>query len=217
MKPTRHDNVVMDRNKIMTPNMIKGTSVYGERLVSEHGKEFRQWDPRRSKLGAAITKNAQIPKLKKNDVWLYLGCASGTTVSHVSDIVQDGLVFALDFAPRVLRDLYFLSQERRNIVPIFADANNLKQFEPLITGVDILFQDIATREQVAIFLKNFKFLKTGGTAILSLKARSIDVTKRPKQIFKQVEQEFKRKGILLDWRSLEPFEADHAIFVCKKH
>ncbi|MFW6230739.1 MAG: fibrillarin-like rRNA/tRNA 2'-O-methyltransferase [Nanoarchaeota archaeon] len=215
MKPVRHDNVFLDRRKLCTVNRIPGTEVYGERLVSEKGIEYRHWDPKRSKLGAALAKNMKIPKLKKDDVWLYLGAASGTTVSHVSDIVEEGFVFALDFAPRVVRDLYFLGRERKNIAPLLGDANKMRSFESLVSGTDILFQDIAQREQVDIFLKNLRFLKRGGIALLSCKSRSIDVTKKPKMIFRQVEKKLAERLEILDWRTLEPFEQDHAFFVCK--
>lgn len=218
MKDLKFDNVFLDRGKIYTKNKTPGKDVYGERLYKDGGVEYRQWDPTRSKLGAAITKKINLPNLKKDDVWLYLGAASGTTVSHVSDIVTDGMVFALDFAPRVLRDLYFLAKERKNIAPIFANAGQLSDFEHLLTGVDVLFQDIATREQVKIFLKNFKFLKRGGYALLSVKARSIDVAKKPKAIFKEVERVLQGTDFLeiTAWAPLEPYEKDHAMFVCKK-
>ena len=217
MKQTKHDGVFLDGRRIYTVNKNPGKIVYGERLFKEGRIEYRQWDPKRSKLGAAIAKNVKLPKLNSEDVWLYLGASSGTTVSHVSDILDKGIVFALDFAPRVLRELYFLSIERKNIAPIFADANKTNSYAPLITGVDVLFQDIAQRDQVRIFLKNFKFLKKGGYAILSIKARSIDVTKKPSVIFKQVERELSQKTNLIEWKSLDPFERDHAIFICKKN
>ncbi len=216
MKNARHDNVFLDGRKILTLNQVKGVSVYGERFVRKGGKEYRQWDPKRSKLGAAIAKNVDMPKLKKDDVWLYLGAASGTTVSHVSDIVEDGMVYALDFAPRVMRDLYFLSQQRNNIAPLFGDANRIETFSHLVTPCDVLFQDIAQKDQVRIFIKNLRFLKRKGVAILSCKARSIDVSKKPSMIFKQVEKELSEHCKILDKKTLQPFEDDHMVFVCSK-
>ena len=216
MKKTRHDNVLIDGRRLYTYNSSIGNSVYGERLVNYKGQEIRQWDPTRSKLGAAIMKNIDLPKLKRSHAWLYLGASSGTTVSHVSDIVDDGLVYALEFAPRVLRELYFLSKDRINIAPIFADANNIDSYSHLISGVDVVFQDIAQREQVNIFLKNLRFLKDNGIAILSCKSRSIDVAAKPKDIFKKVEKELKASCEIIDFKTLEPFELDHAVFVCKK-
>lgn len=216
MKKTRHENVYLDGRRLYTLNMRPGDTVYGERLSKENGLELRQWDPSRSKLGAAIMKNMQIPKLKKEHVWLYLGASSGTTVSHVSDIATDGMVYALEFAPRMMRDLQFLSYERDNISPIFADANDTRSFAHLLTGADVLFQDIAQRDQVSIFLKNFRFLKDNGFAILSCKARSMDVSGKPKEIFKKVEKQLRSESEVIEYKTLEPFEQDHAVFVCRK-
>ena len=54
---------------------------------------------------------------------LYLGAASGTTVSHVSDIVgPNDLVFAVEFSHRSGRDLVNVAKTRINIVPIIADT-----------------------------------------------------------------------------------------------
>ncbi len=216
MKKTRHDNVLMDGRRLYTTNMVPGKSVYGERLIKEKGKELRQWDPSRSKLGAAIMKNMSLPKLKRTDTWLYLGASSGTTVSHVSDIVDDGMVYALEFAPRMMRELHFLAEERINMAPIFADANNIDSFAHFLTGVDVLFQDIAQRDQVGIFVKNLRFLDERGIAILSCKSRSIDVAARPKDVFRKVEKDLKQHCEVIEHKTLEPFEQDHAVFLCRK-
>ena len=60
------------------------------------------------------------------------------------------------------------------------------------------------------------FLKKNGFGLLALKARSIDVTKRPKEIFKQVRQALEKELMIVDYRELEPYEKDHAMFVCKR-
>ncbi len=218
MKKTKHDNVMMDGRRIVTLNKIPEISVYGERLFQENGSEYRVWDPRRSKLCAALTKGADIPKMKSSDVWLYLGAASGTTVSHVSDIVTNGMVFGIEFSPRVLRELYFLSEKRKNISPILADANKLDEYKSLVCSADVVFQDVAQKNQVDIFIKNVNaFMKDDGFAIFSCKSRSIDVSKKPKEVFKMVERKLKESLKIIDWRTLDPFEMDHAIFICKKN
>ena len=217
MKQTKHNNVVTDGRRLSSLNLDKGNSVYGERLFQENGKEYRQWDHRRSKLGAAILKNINLPPLKNSDIWLYLGAASGTTVSHVSDIVTEGFIFGVEFSPRVLRELYFLSEKRKNIAPILADAKKIDEYKNLVCSVDIVFQDVAQKDQVGIFVKNINtFLRKGGIGILSCKSRSIDVSKRPKEVFKLVERQLKEKLNILDWKTLDPFEIDHAVFVCCK-
>lgn len=49
--------------------------------------EYRAWNPFRSKLAAAILGGVDQIHIKPGCKVLYLGAASGTTVSHVSDIV----------------------------------------------------------------------------------------------------------------------------------
>jgi len=204
--------------KILTKNLVPGKSVYGEHLVSSGNFEYREWDPTRSKLCAFIMKGADQICLKPNDIVLYLGAASGTTASHVSDIVgKDGFVFAVDFAQRVVRDLIFLSEARPNIAPILADANHPESYAYLVTGVDFLYQDVAQPNQAEIFLKNIDiFLKQGGFAMLALKARSVDVTRKPKEIFERVRRQLSERLTVIDARELGPFERDHCMFLCKK-
>ena len=63
---------------------------------------------------------------------------------------------------------------------------------------------------------NDSFLKNDGYALLAVKARSIDVTKQPKQIFKEVREKLEKNLIIIDYRELEPFQKDHCMFICKK-
>lgn len=53
----------------------------------EKKTEYRAWNPFRSKLAAAILGGVDKIYMKPGSKVLYLGAASGTTVSHVSDIV----------------------------------------------------------------------------------------------------------------------------------
>jgi len=201
-----------------TKNLVPGKDVYGEKLVREKGVEYREWNITRSKLGAGLAKNLNKLKLGKGDLVLYLGASTGTTVSHISDIVgKSGLVFALEFAPRVLRELVFLAEKRKNIAPILADCNRPEQYYDKVCVSDFMFMDIAQRNQVEIFLKNFQFLKDGGQAILCVKARSIDVTKKPGLIFDMVKKELVRNKInIIDYKNLDPYEKDHCLFLCSK-
>ncbi|MFH0979192.1 MAG: fibrillarin-like rRNA/tRNA 2'-O-methyltransferase [Candidatus Woesearchaeota archaeon] len=204
--------------RLYTKNLVPGSTVYAERLVVKDTVEYREWDPARSKLAATILKGSLNISLRKDDVVLYLGAASGTTVSHVSDIVgTKGFVFAIDFAPRVVRDLYFLCMKRNNIAPILADANNPESYLARVCQVDVLYQDIAQKNQLEIFFKNVDlFLKPGGYALLALKARSIDVTKKPKDIFSEVKARLSKSLTVIDYRELAPFQLDHCFFICKK-
>jgi fibrillarin-like pre-rRNA processing protein len=206
------------KRKLFTVNLAPGKKVYDEQLVKEKNIEYREWNPRKSKLAAAIMKGVSQIGIKPDSTVLYLGCASGTTASHVSDIVGNrGFVFALDFAPRVMREMVFVSEQRNNMMPIMADANNTESFEKKIAIVDVVFQDIAQKNQAEIFIKNCKrFLKNNGFGLLSVKARSVDVTKKPKKVFEEIRAKLENEFVIVDYRNLEPFEADHCIFICKK-
>lgn len=206
------------RKQLYTVNLAPGQNVYGEKLANENGIEYREWDAFKSKLATCILKGSLNIGIRKDDVVLYLGSASGTTVSHVSDIVgNEGLVFAVDIAPRVMRDLIFLCYKRKNIAPILADASKIDILKERISAVDVLYQDVAQKNQVEIFLKNAGlFLKNGGYALLAVKARSMDVTKQPKQIFREVKEKLEKALTIIDYRELEPFQKDHCMFICKK-
>ncbi|MFH1642925.1 MAG: fibrillarin-like rRNA/tRNA 2'-O-methyltransferase [Nanoarchaeota archaeon] len=205
-----------DKKRLYTVNLTPGKKVYDEKLIKCNGIEYRAWNPRKSKLAAMILKGCSNIFIRKNDVVLYLGAASGTTVSHVSDIVSEGFVFALDFAPRVVRELVFLAEERSNIAPILADANKPASYLDKVSQADIIYQDIAQRDQLTIFLKNVKmFLKKDGYAILAVKAKSIDIARKSKGIFNEIRQKLESEMKIIDSKILEPYELDHIMFICK--
>jgi fibrillarin-like pre-rRNA processing protein len=207
------------KRKIYTLNLSPGKAVYNESLIRQNNIEYREWDPYGSKLSAAIMNGCRNIFLRKDDVALYLGSASGTTVSHVSDIVgKGGFVFAVDIAPRVMKDFLFNLDSRGNIASILANANHVKELVNRLCLVDILYQDLAQRDQVEIFLKNVKmFLKKDGYCILAVKARSIDVTRQPKHIFKEVREELENHMTVIDSKLLEPYQKDHCLFICKNN
>ncbi len=208
----------MRGTRLYTKNLTPQKRVYGEQLVVSDDGEYREWDPYKSKICSAILKGAPNIFIRNNDVVLYLGASTGTTVSHVSDIVgKDGLIFAVDIAPRVMRELVFLSYERKNIVPILLDAAHVEPLATRICLCDVLFQDVAQKNQIDIFLKNFDwFVKASGYGLLAVKSRSIDVTKRPAEIFRTVKMQLEKQATIVDIRLLEPFQKDHALFMCKK-
>jgi fibrillarin-like pre-rRNA processing protein len=206
------------KRQLLTKNLTPGKTVYTEDLVKENDEEYRTWDPFKSKLCAGLLKGLNGSYLKEGDFVLYLGASTGTTSSHVSDIVgKEGFVYALDFAPRVVRELVFVCKDRGNMAPLLADANKPSSYLGIVSPADVVYQDIAQRNQLGIFLKNIEmYLKIGGYGLLAVKARSIDVTKKPKQIFSQVRQELSTKFQIVDEVLLEPFEKDHIMFVVRK-
>ncbi|MBR9681434.1 MAG: fibrillarin-like rRNA/tRNA 2'-O-methyltransferase [Candidatus Altiarchaeota archaeon] len=199
-----------------TKNLVPGKSVYGESLAKRKGGEFRSWDPKRSKVAAAMMKGMKIP-LKENQMVLYLGVATGTTASHLSDLLTKGMLFGVDFAPRVLREFILLSEVRRNLVPIMADASKPQKYRWLVPNVDFMFQDVAQPNQAQILVRNAKiFLNKGGHIFVAVKSRSIDVTKKPGDVFKVFKKEIKEAGFtILDEKRLEPFEKDHLALLLK--
>lgn len=202
--------------EMATENLVPGQSVYGEKLVRRGGKEFRIWDPTRSKLGAAIMKGMKMD-IRQDWLVLYLGVASGTTASHLSDIVKQGTIFGIDFAPRVLRDFLLLSETRPNLVPVLGDAARPEQYSSIVPQVDFLYQDVAQPNQAQILVRNSDmFLKKGGQAFVAIKARSIDVTKRPRVVFNEFKQQIRQHFEILAEAKLEPFEKDHLALLLKK-
>ncbi|MHA1827782.1 MAG: fibrillarin-like rRNA/tRNA 2'-O-methyltransferase [Candidatus Heimdallarchaeaceae archaeon] len=204
--------------RLATRNADPGKKVYTERLITIHGVEYRTFDPYKSKLAAAILKNMkELPITRGKDV-LYLGAASGTTVSHISDILGDkGQIFAVEFSSRSITDLVAVSERRKNIIPIHADARFPEEYSFIVPLVDIIYEDVAQPFQAEILIKNVEtYLKEDGFFFLAVKARSIDVTKDPKYIFKKVKEKLQSSGLeILEMIDLEPYEKDHVMIVGK--
>lgn len=158
--------------------MTASGSVYGERIVNG----YRIWDRSRSKLSALISKDFSLP-LNRSSKVLYLGAATGTTVSHVSDVVTEGLVYAVEFSPRSMVDLLRLCDARKNIIPILADASRPEGYCSMVEPVDMVYQDVAQPNQAEIATANCaRYLKPGGYLVWMMKTRSIDVTSAPKDV-----------------------------------
>lgn len=195
-----------------TKNLAKGQTVYGEKVIAEKKDEFRVWDPHRSKLSAALIRGLQAYAFTPGSSVLYLGASSGTTASHVSDLIGfEGIVYCIEFAPRVMRDLIQVCASRENMVPLLADARYPESYNHVPQLVDVLYQDVAQPTQGKILVENAKrFLRLGGTAYVAIKARSIDVTAKPSRIFQREEKTLTQSGFtIVDRISLNPYSADH--------
>lgn len=204
---------------LFTKSLLKpAMSHFGERIVKEGGASYRNWEPKRSKLAAYVMKGCPNTGIRAGSVVLYLGASHGHTPSYVSDMIgSEGFMFCLDFAPRVMRDLVFLCESRENMAPIMADAHHPESYMDRVCEVDVVFQDIAQRDQAEIFLRNCRmFLKDGGVGLLAVKARSIDIKKDSKQIFAEVRDMIAKEFMVTDMKSLEPFELDHCMIAIKK-
>ena len=197
---------------------LTSESVYGERVIKDGNKVYRIWDPTRSKLSAAIRNNLNYSPFDSGTIVLYLGASTGTTVSHVSDIVgSSGMIYAIEFAERVFRPLLDLAKKRKNIAPLLADARKPETYA-WIEECDVLFCDVSQPEETEIAIRNAnQFLKQGGYMMLSIKSQSIDVTKQPQQVYEEEKQKLKAKGFtIMDLVDLEPYEAKHALILARK-
>ncbi len=203
------------RSSLATRNLAPGKNVYGERLVTTREGEYRLWNPQKSKLAAAILRNLPRLPIRPRITLLYLGAASGTTVSHISDIVDvAGRVYAVEFSPRSLRELITnVAAVRRNVFPILADARRPDQYRLMLEAVDGVYCDVAQPEQAKILADNAqRFLKTKGFALLAIKGRSITSTGNLTAIFEKEIAVLKQRGFTVEQTvSLHPFDRAHVM------
>ncbi|KAG0005088.1 hypothetical protein BGZ80_005509, partial [Entomortierella chlamydospora] len=178
--------------------------------------EYRVWNPFRSKVAAGVLGGVDNIHIAPGKKVLYLGGASGTTVSHVADIVgPEGLVYAVEFSHRSGRDLINMAKKRTNVIPIIEDARHPHKYRMLVGMVDVIFADVAQPDQSRIVgINAHHFLKNNGHVVISIKANCIDSTVDAATVFageipKLQEQRIKPQEQL----TLEPFERDHALVV----
>ncbi len=207
------------RTSLATKTLIPGQSVYGEKLIRQGDGEYRLWSPRRSKLAAAIQKNMSSMPIQQGSRVLYLGASSGTTVSHVSDIIgEKGVVYAVEFSPRVGRELVGLAETRTNIIPIIADARHPERYSSLVLGpIDVVYQDVAQPDQARIFVENIRhFSSFGCWGLFAIKARSIDSTTSVEDIYKSEMAFLNEHGVqVVEVTDLDPLEKDHVMVLCR--
>lgn len=219
----RHPGMFIARGKedaLVTRNLTPGETVYGEKRVSvEQGKndgsgtsekvEYRVWNPFRSKLAAGILGGLDELHIGPGNKVLYLGAASGTTVSHVSDIVgAEGTVYAIEFSQRSGRDLVNMAKRRTNIIPIIEDARHPARYRMLLAMVDTIFADVAQPDQARIIGLNAQhFLKAGGHFVASIKANCIDSTVPAEAAFAREVNKLKEQNLKpSEQLTLEPYE-----------
>ncbi len=206
--------------KLATENLVPGNQVYKEKLVLKKGIEYRVWDPFRSKLAASIMKDLEeFPFQEKSSV-LYLGVSTGTTISHISDIVgPKGIIFGVEHSSRVARDfLDRVASHRKNIIPIIQDARQPQDYSSVYNKMDIVYSDIAQPDQTEIAISNCKlYLKNNGYLFLVIKTRSIDVTQPPKKIIDGELKKLKANFDILQQIDLYPYDKDHAMIIAKYH
>nr|QKY15250.1 nop1/fibrillarin methyltransferase component (NOP1) [Polytomella parva] len=223
VEPHRHSGVFIARGKedaLVTRNLVPGVSVYNEKRISTEvdGEkvEYRVWNPFRSKLAASILAGVDNIYVKPGSKLLYLGAASGTSVSHCSDLVgPEGTVYAVEFSHRSGRDLVNMAKQRPNIIPIIEDARHPQKYRMLVPMVDVIFADVAQPDQARIVGLNAQyFLKTGGNFVISIKASCIDSTAPAEAVFAREIKNLQEAQLKpREQVTLEPYERDHAVVV----
>ncbi|OAF65552.1 hypothetical protein A3Q56_06735 [Intoshia linei] len=221
VEPHRHKGIFIGKGKedvLCTKNFAPGNIVYGEKRIQiETGTdkiEYRVWNPFRSKLAAAILGGINDIHIHPGARVLYLGAASGTTVSHVSDIVgENGIVYAVEFSHRSGRDLLGVAKKRNNIVPIIEDARYPLKYRMLMDIVDVIFADVAQPDQARIVALNaHQYLKNGGHVVISIKANCVDSTAPAEAVFAAEVAKLREEKIKpIEQITLEPYERDHAV------
>jgi fibrillarin-like pre-rRNA processing protein len=208
-----------NEKQLATQNLINGNSVYGEKIIKYDDIEYRLWDPFRSKLAGAILKGLKENPIKQSSKVLYLGASTGTTVSHVSDIIGNtGIIFPVEPSVRVARELLEnVSSKRHNIIPIISDARNYLKYYGYFGIVDVVYSDIAQPDQTMIAIDNCKsYLKDNGDLLIIIKTRSIDVLTDPKIVTQNEAKKLEENNFtIMQIINLEPFEKDHSIIHAK--
>lgn len=187
-------------------------STRGEPVYSEPtDEEWRAWDIRRSKLGAMFERGMETG-MKDDQTVLYLGAAAGTTVSHVADF--SGPTYAVEFAPRPVRDLLGVADSRSNLFVLLKDARQPETYAHVVEPVDVIIQDVATRGQARVANANRRFLKADGRLLAVVKARSEDVTADPTSVFETFQSQLEGYEVL-ETQRLDPLHDDHLAVVAR--
>jgi fibrillarin-like pre-rRNA processing protein len=203
------------------PEGVQYRTIGGDRTLATRGPQvsdestdegWRAWDPGRSKLGAMLDAGMETG-LTGGETVLYLGAAAGTTPSHVADFA--GPTYAVEFAPRPVRDLVAVARDRDRLFPLLKDARRPETYAHTVEPVDTIVQDVATRGQAAVALENRQFLREDGRLLLAVKARSEDVTREPEAVFEAATAELEEGYELLDRRRLDPQHEDHLAVVAR--
>lgn len=214
----KFSGVFLINGRLHTLNHISNFAPFGEQLFKRKNKDYRPWDPNRSKAAAAIMKGIKIFPMEKGNKILYLGAAHGYTLSHLSSIVgKEGVIYAVEFSDRPFQELLPIAEKLGNVVPILADARKPELYDH-VEEVDIVYVDIADPQQTEVAIRNCdKFLTDCGYLMLAIKTQSIDVTKSPKLVVKEEVQKVTDALIsVVDWKMLDPFEAKHGFVIAKK-
>jgi len=205
--------------KLYTKNLVAGKQVYGEKLIQRNGMEFREWNPYQSKLAAILMNRPKTNFLNHGKNCLYLGAASGTTVSHFSDILETGIIYAVEFAERSIRQLIQNTSERTNVIPILGDARYpIEYAKSVFTDIDLIYQDVAQPNQAEIAVRNCDYyLQDKGILILAIKSQSIDSVSKSKKVYKEEQKTLEKAGLeILEGINIHKYAENHLVLIGRK-
>ncbi|MBX8634033.1 MAG: fibrillarin-like rRNA/tRNA 2'-O-methyltransferase [Candidatus Thermoplasmatota archaeon] len=198
--------------RLYTKNSRPGWSLGRERLEMLGGNEYREWDPYRSKLSAYLECGGKHFPFDEFSRTLYLGAAAGTTASHVADISPSGKVYCIEKAFGPYSKLAGVCSLHDNMVPVMCDANRPESYEMLVENPQILYQDIAQKNLIEIFIRNARHFPSLRHFFVVVKSRSVDSSADPVLIFKssaeRLTAEFGCRPEIVD---ISAFEKDHAV------
>jgi fibrillarin-like pre-rRNA processing protein len=203
---------MIDRTELFTEAVGAPPSVYGERWVETGAHSYRSFEPGRSKLSAGLVHDWSGPVPTEGERWLYLGAASGTTASHIADLVGPaGRVYALERSPRPFARLLALAERWPNLLPVLADARDPRSYSRLVPTVDGLYADVAQPDQVEIVRKNAELYLAGAhtSVVFALKTASMGRDRDGAGHLAAAQHEIATSVVLSPAVRLDPFHKGH--------
>jgi fibrillarin-like pre-rRNA processing protein len=192
----------------------------GDRMVKgDNGFDYRSFPPNGTKLAAMVKRGVTSWPFTPGSRVLYLGAGAGTTVSYMADVCPQGQIYAVEFAPEPFRALVEVARERTNVVPILADARTPGAYATQVgTPVDVLYQDVAQRDQWEIAHRNaLALMAADGWLVLVVKASSVDVARPAAEVYSEVRTAIGSSGLRLEEViDLDPFDREHAVFIVRR-
>ena len=201
-----------NRTELWTETVGALPPVYGERWIELPDRTLRHFEPGRSKLAAAVVRGWSGDLPSPGERWLYLGAASGTTASHLADLLgENGRLYAVERSVRPFARLLKLAERWPNLRPILADAREPISYVDLVPPVDGLYADIAQPDQLEILERNAElFLRGDGSRFLvALKTASMGRHLSATEHRRTAEAALARVAALSPPVALEPFHKGH--------
>ena len=141
--------------QVCTQTLDKTLEITDERIFSENGKIYREWNPYNCKLAAAIKNGLQIMPILKNSKVL---CISDkiSTIIHMSDLVdENGRVFVKNFEHNSEIKNTLLKRKNIGIInkKLMDDENKFNTNDKIL---DAIFLDYDKNEEPSKLISEYK-------------------------------------------------------------